>query len=603
MAAAAGPGRPDVGRPGVAAGPSLAHHAPRAEPVATPVGTPAAAPRVELAGVVAALGMPITAVATDDDHGDEVRSGQPWPAGPAGGDGLPARHEPLASGRGGSADGGAAGALPSGLTRDELIAAVAAALTPVPEGAALLAAVSGGPDSTAMTHLLTLARPDLDVEVVHVRQGLRDDAAAAATARSHARALEVGYHEEAVEVGAGAGPEAAARDVRYAALLRRAHAVGAAWLAVGHTADDQAETVLMNLVRGAGLRGLSGMRPLRTAGRVHIVRPLLRIRRDDVAAFIAGEGLQAVADPTNRDPQQRRARARHEVLPVLERLAGGPGDVVAAFARMAELARIDADALDALASEHAARLVVAWGPARAVRIDGLNLLPRARSARILRRMAADVGGDLTADAVARVERLEPGAGLHIAGGAFVTCGGGWLGFSPGEARPLVRTPLVVPGATRLTQLGVDVHVEWPWPLPADEDPDQLDLGLPSARTIAQVVDDPPPGPLADPPPGSGPRARMWAVFGADIGRALVEGADFAVRARRDGDRLRSSVGMRKLQDLLVDAHVPRVCRDLVPVVVDEHDEPLWVPGVAQRVCDTREPAGMRVWLAPCGDVG
>jgi hypothetical protein len=62
------------------------------------------------------------------------------------------------------------------------------------------------------------------------------------------------------------------------------------------------------------------------------------------------------------------------------------------------------------------------------------------------------------------------------------------------------------------------------------------------------------------------------------------------------------VGVRKLQDLLVDAHVPRVCRDLVPVLVDEHDEPLWVPGIAQRVCDAGEPAGIRVWLAP-GDVG
>jgi tRNA(Ile)-lysidine synthetase-like protein len=94
---------------------------------------------------------------------------------------------------------------------------------------------------------------------------------------------------------------------------------------------------------------------------------------------------------------------------------------------------------------------------------------------------------------------------------------------------------------------------------------------------------------------------MWAVFSADVGAALVRGDDFAVRARRDGDRLRSSVGMRKLQDLLVDARVPRVCRDLVPVVVDQDDQPLWVPGVAQRVCNTREPAGMRVWLAPCTD--
>ncbi|HSK97247.1 MAG TPA: tRNA lysidine(34) synthetase TilS, partial [Euzebyales bacterium] len=373
---------------------------------------------------------------------------------------------------------------------------------------------------------------------------------------------------------------------------------GFAWLAIGHTADDQAETVLLNLVRGAGLRGLGGMRPVRTHGRVRIVRPLLRIRRRDVAQFVDGEGLTAVADPTNRDPRQRRARARHEVLPILERLAGGPGDAVASLNRLAELARIDTEALDALASEHAARLVVVWGRTRAIRGELLRLLPRALSARILRLMAAAVGGDLSADAVARILALGSGEALHITGSALVSCGGGWLGFAPQGLRPLAREPLIVPGATPLTQLGLDVHVEWPWPLPPSPDPGQLDLGSPEAPAIADVADEPPPGPLADVPPGVGPRARMWAVFGADVGEALVRGDDFVVRARRDGDRLRSSIGMRKLQDLLVDAHVPRVCRDLIPVVVDESDEPLWVPGVAQRMCDMGAPAGIRMWLAP-----
>ena len=562
MVVAAGSGRPEPGPPGVAAAPVRALDASRARARAAP----------------------------PDAH-----------AGPAGGQdagslppGRPAHDGRTVDER--------IGALPAGLTRDELIAEVATALREVPEGALLLAAVSGGPDSTAMVHLLTLARPDVDVEVVHVRHGLRDDTADAASARAHAHALEVGYHEVAVDVRAdGTGPEAAAREARYDALLARAGARGAAWLAIGHTADDQAETVLMNLVRGAGLRGLSGMRPVRSEGRVFIVRPLLRIRRADVAGFIAGEGLLAVADPSNRDPQQRRARARHEVLPVLERLAGGPGDAVASLNRLAELARIDTDALDALAAEHAARLVVAWGPTRAVRSDVLRMLPRALSGRILRLMAVAVGGDLTADAVTRVAGLAPGEGVHIAGGAFVSCGGGWLGFAPSDVRALAREPLVVPGNTTLPQLGLDVHVEWPWPLAPDADPDQLDLGLPDAQSIAQVADEPPPGPIADAPPGPGPRARMWAVFSADVGAALVRGDDFAVRARRDGDRLRSSVGMRKLQDLLVDARVPRVCRDLVPVVVDQDDQPLWVPGVAQRVCNTREPAGMRVWLAPCTD--
>jgi len=558
MVVAAGSGRPGPGRPGVAA-----------VPARTRDGPPAAADQFTAARMAAPADAAGGGVAAPAGHTSDERIG----------------------------------ALPQGLTRDGLIAEVAAALRDVPGGAGLLAAVSGGPDSTAMVHLLTLARPDLDLELVHVRHGLRDDSADAAAARAHAHALEIAYHEVAVDVdGAGPGPEAAARAARYDALLGRAGAVGAAWLAIGHTADDQAETVLMNLVRGAGLRGLAGMRAVRTERRVHIVRPLLRIRRCDVASFIDGEGLLAVADPTNHDPQQRRARARHEVLPVLERLAGGPGDAVASLNRLAELARIDTDALDALAAEHAARLVSSWGPTRAVRSDLLRMLPRALSARILRLMAAAVGGDLTADAVSRVAALDAGEGLHIAGGAYVSCGGGWLGFAPSEPQALEREPLIVPGTTTLPQLGLDVHVEWPWPLQPDPDPEQLDLDLVDVRSLAEVADERPPGPIADAPPGAGPRARMWTVFSAGVCAALVRGDDFAVRARRDGDRLRSSVGMRKLQDLLVDARVPRVCRDLVPVVVDEDDRPLWVPGVAQRVEDSRAAAAMRVWLAPSTDV-
>jgi tRNA(Ile)-lysidine synthase len=491
------------------------------------------------------------------------------------------------------------GALPVGLTRDELVAAVGRASADVPHGAGLLVAVSGGPDSTAMAHLLSIARPDLELELVHVRHGLRDDAADAATAAAHAVALECRYHEQHVDVHVGRlGPEAAAREARYGALVDRAHAAGVRWVAVGHTADDQAETVLLNLVRGSGLRGVGGMRPQRNHGAVRLLRPLLRIRRDDIAGFIAGEGLLAVADPTNRDPDQRRARARHEVLPVLDRLAGGAGDVVGALNRMAELARIDTEALDVMAAAESVELVVAWGRTRAVRLDLLRGLPRALSTRVLRTVAAEVGaGELSAAAVSRVVALEPGEALHVTNGVLVSCGGGWLGFASPDHPALRPQVLAIPGTTRLPQLGLTVHVEWPWPLAPSEDPAQLDLLPPEPLTVADVVDDEPPGPLAAPPPGPGPRARMWAVFDDRVTRSLVRGVDFAVRSRRNGDRLRTRAGMRKLQDLMVDAHVPRVCRDLVPVIVDEHDQPLWVPGVAQRAGADDAPAGVRMWLA------
>ncbi|CAN5918351.1 hypothetical protein BH23ACT10_BH23ACT10_02000 [soil metagenome] len=492
------------------------------------------------------------------------------------------------------------GALPAGLSRDELIAEVKRAAGPVPQGAAILVAVSGGPDSTAMAHLLSLARPDLRLELAHIRHGLRDDTEDAAVAAAHADELETDHYEAHVEVRVGRlGPEAAARDARYRALFDRAKATSATWVAIGHTADDQAETVLMNVVRGSGLSGLAGMQPVRPGRAAQLLRPLLRIRRTDVSSFIAGEGLWVVADPTNRDPAQRRSRARHKVLPMLEQLAGGPGDVVGALSRVAALARIDTAALDALAHQHAERLTVAWGPTLAVRMDLLGQLPRAVSTRVLRAAAAAVGaGALSSATVSRVVALEPGEALHVSHGVFVTCGGGWLGFAPGDLTPLRPEVLAVPGTTRLPQLGLDVHVEWPWPLAPSADPQQLDLGPPEPAAVADVADYSPAGGCASTPPGAGPRARMWAVFSDRVGHALANGVDFMVRPRRDGDRLRCTGGVRKLQDLLVDAHVPRACRDLLPVVVDEHDEPLWIPGVAQRASDDTVTAGMRMWLAP-----
>ncbi len=147
-----------------------------------------------------------------------------------------------------------------------------------------------------------------------------------------------------VEVGAGGGPEAAARDARYAALDARADKYDAAAVLLGHSRDDQAETVLLGLARGSGARSLAGMAPV--AGRYR--RPLLELERSRLAEACAAEGLVPWADPHNTDPAYARVRVRHEALPALERTLG-PG-VAAALARTAALLRADADALDALAA-------------------------------------------------------------------------------------------------------------------------------------------------------------------------------------------------------------------------------------------------------------
>jgi tRNA(Ile)-lysidine synthase len=433
----------------------------------------------------------------------------------------------------------------------------------VVEGGRLLVACSGGPDSTALLHLTAAARPDLALVVGHVRHGLRDDAADAAAARAHADALGLPLHVRRVQVRpAGEGVEAAARRARYDALASVADEVGATAIAVGHTADDQAETVLLNVARGTGVRGLAGMAELRACGPVEVVRPLLGLRRAAVRAVAAGTGQAVVQDPTNDDPSQRRARARHEVLPALGRLVpGDTGDAVGALTRLARLARSDADALDELAAEAAGRVVERWGPVRCVRRAELGGLPPALATRVLRGLIAEVGGGGAGPPARAIERclaLAPGQAMHVPGGVLVTAGGGWLAAAPPDLRPLPERALHLPGSTPLPEIGCR-------------------LGVVTGPTSAAL----------SPPQARGDTsARTWHS---------PDGAALVVRARRPGDRLPLRAGSRSLQDLLVDAGVPRPARDLVPVIATAEGAVRWVPGIAATP-SPGPPAGTRLGL-------
>ncbi len=177
-------------------------------------------------------------------------------------------------------------------------------------------AVSGGPDSLA---LLVLARASgRAVTAVHVDHGLRPDSADdAAVVRSAAERFGAGFEAHTVDVLDGPNLEARARAARYAVLPPG--------VLTGHTADDQAETVLLNLIRGSGPRGLGAMRPDR--------RPMLDLRRHETHALCAELGLEPVVDPSNDDPRHRRNRVRHELLPMLADVAGR--DVVPVLSRIA----------------------------------------------------------------------------------------------------------------------------------------------------------------------------------------------------------------------------------------------------------------------------
>jgi tRNA(Ile)-lysidine synthase len=309
-------------------------------------------------------------------------------------------------------------------------AAVRRALGDLAPGALVLAAVSGGADSLALAAGLAFVAPRarLRAGAVVVDHGLQDDSGEVAEAAAAAcRGLGLDPVElVVVEVGdgGGSGPEAAARAARLRALETVATRLGAATVLLGHSRDDQAESVLLGLARGSGARSLGGMPPRRGPFR----RPLLALPRAALRAAGAAQGLVPFDDPHNADPAFARSRVRTRVLPVLE-AALGPG-VAAALARTADLLRADADALDDLADSAAARLRAADG---SLACAGLADLPPALRRRVLRAAALRAGCPPAALAAVHVAALD----------ALVTA---WRGQGP------VALPGGVAGARRCGRL-------------------------------------------------------------------------------------------------------------------------------------------------------
>jgi tRNA(Ile)-lysidine synthase len=427
-------------------------------------------------------------------------------------------------------------------------------------GETVLVGVSGGADSVALLHLLQALAPSwrLRLHVLHVDHGLRVDSAGdAAFVRALGARLGVPVDVERVQVGAGS-LEAAARAARYAALEAWAARLGAERIALGHTADDQAETVLMRVLGGAGVRGLAGIPPVRGA----IIRPLIEVRRAALRDLLSAAGLGWVEDPTNRDPKFLRNRIRHELLPLLA--ASYATDVVPALARLGRLARESVEALDRAAAVELARLGSPALDALTLPRAALAALPVPLATEVLRQAAARLGGRAPLRAWAhrglrRVVAAAPPRRPFRLGGVLLEVSGDRVRVGTGPAPPLSARTLPVPGRVELPEI---------------------------ARAIeARLV--PRPGyPL--------PRDRDVVAFdAAQVPRALT------VRPRRRGDRfLAFGAGERRLKTLLIDAKVPRWERSRLPLV-EGAGEILWVAGVrrgaaAPVTAQTREIVEIRL---------
>jgi tRNA(Ile)-lysidine synthase len=421
-------------------------------------------------------------------------------------------------------------------------------------------AVSGGSDSVALAFIVRelegvgLGHPAGLIHVNHQLRGAESDADEAFCAALAAR-LGWPFDVARVDVARRAREarqsiETAARAARYECFERAAARLGATIVATGHTADDQAETVLLRLLRGAGTRGLSGVR----ARRGLYARPLLECRRADLRRDLARRGETFREDESNADPAFARNRLRHTLMPVVEAVAPGG---VRALARLAELANEDETALMKGAIETVETLVLSrvgsGGRAEAIELDAaaLRTVQPAIGRRVVRAVAAEVApqttpGAIQLQAIWSLVQADNKMGHLDLNGFTVDRRGDRLRFTRG----VKRTPLSsgeparrldVPGSVYLSEAGVTITAE---------------------------------------------RAGRGVEVDRDASRACLQAGSvdmpLAVRTRLPGDRFRplGAPGRRKVQDLLVDRKVPRDERDRVPVVVDARGRLVWVAGVA-----------------------
>ncbi|MCH7811791.1 MAG: tRNA lysidine(34) synthetase TilS [Chloroflexi bacterium] len=429
-------------------------------------------------------------------------------------------------------------------------------------GERVLVAVSGGPDSTCLILTLAALRRSLKFELHaayfdHRLRGTRAAAREERAVRAIAEALHVpltcgGGDVRAFAKSEHRSLEEAARELRYRFLAKTARAHGCAAVAVGHTQDDQAETVLLHIVRGSGLRGLAGMAPsarwplAHRAAAPRLVRPLLPLSREETESCCREAGVRPLRDPANRSPAHLRNRIRRELRPLLRRYNPRIDE---ALSRLGEAAAADIELLERLAAE--ALVVQEAQRAGTVRLRRRLLAgqPEALQRHAVRLAVARLVGDTRGlserhvRAVLRANTGPTGAELQLPRSIHAKVGRLWLTLSTSRQSDPPALPdgdvcLPVPGSARIG----------PWRITA-------------AR----------------------PRRRPRELRTSDATIVFLDadacGKPLLLRRRRPGDRFQP-LGLarpKKLQDFFVDAHVPRAERDATPLALGKQGI-AWIVG-------------------------
>jgi tRNA(Ile)-lysidine synthase len=404
----------------------------------------------------------------------------------------------------------------------------------IAEGSRGIVLVSGGADSAATAAALVEVLGADAVSGLHLNYGLRDDSDRdEETVRELGARLGMDIEVERPALGEG-NLQAEAREARYRAAERLRRSRGADWIATGHTRTDLAETVLYRLATSPGRRALLGLRPRRGA----VVRPLLRLDREQVRRLVSELGLPFRDDPTNAEPLYARNRIRNEVLPVLREI--GPGAEATIAETQAELAE-EGEALERAAADVLAHSGA--DAAGAIGRDALASLHPAIRRLVLRRLAERAAGAAVALGRSRADRIwrllsQPEGGVvELGGGVEARIEGGHVRFATGAMDRPASVTLPLPGVCRFGS----------WEVRAE-----LSSGMPAAEGPDLAVLDP-----------------------AVLGEPLV------VRSWREGDRMRplGLGGSKSLQDLFTDRKVPRSLRHSLPVVISD-GRIVWIAGVA-----------------------
>ncbi|MDQ7794380.1 MAG: tRNA lysidine(34) synthetase TilS [bacterium] len=435
----------------------------------------------------------------------------------------------------------------------------------VEAGQGVLIGVSGGPDSVALLHAMSALASSHGwrLWVGHLDHALRHHEAAADAEYVRELAARLGLEHVAgrTDVAAlarqeGLSLESAGRQARYAFFREQARRHGLARVALGHTLDDQAETVLLRLIRGAGVEGLAAMpwmRPLAGEAEPAVIRPLLGMSRDDILEYCAELDLRPRVDTSNESLEFWRNRVRHSLIPLLEQEFAP--NIKEILARTAAICREEATLLARDTEQAMAGTLLEMGEGRVVfDRDRLGRQHRARARRILRRALA-VAGVAPGLEYGHVEALLGMVSSGAAGAALDLPGGFAAVLETGDRMVVAREwrvagpswkagrVLAVPGDTDVPELGVRIRTGW---LTGD-----------AARRAVEE--------------GLSPRQAICDAGALDF--------PLLVRSRREGDRFRplGMQGTRKLKDFFMSAGVPRTDRDRVPLVVSA-GQIVWVAG-------------------------